>query len=150
MDIFRHDKIFEKILILQKYANCYNIPNKAIATEKFCTNKINQAKNLFKKYYEKKIKNKEQLNILVQKIQSCQQESCKYQLSTKCSILKEEFLFNLTDRFTKIITPDCEDLSSNIILEDKSINKLKINFSLDFAIQQKFNKNEPVIQFIFN
>ena len=150
LDIFRHDKIFEKILILQKYANCYNIPNKAIATEKFCTNKINQAKNLFKKYYEKKIKNKEQLNILVQKIQSCQQESCKYQLSTKCSILKEEFLFNLTDRFTKIITPDCEDLSSNIILEDKSINKLKINFSLDFAIQQKFNKNEPVIQFIFN
>lgn len=149
LELFKCERNVGGISILEYRATCYNLPNKTFGIERFCENKINQAKNAFRKYYEGIIKNGLPLNILLQRDKSCQRETCPYQLTNRCEIHDEGELFNLAGRFKKIVELDNGLFSPDLYLEDDEGLRIRINFALKVAIKQSFDKGERVIQFIF-
>lgn len=149
LELFKCERNVGGISFLDYRTSCYNLPNKTFGVEMFCVNKINYVKKAFKEYYEGILKSSTPLNILLQRDEFCKRSECPYHLSCRCEINDEGALFNLAKRFKKIIDPDGERYFSDLFLEDEKGIRIRINFALEVAIRQSFDKNEPVIQFVF-
>ena len=149
LELFKCEKNVAGVSFLEYRATCYNLPNKTFGVERFCLNKISSAKKAFKEHYERILKTGSPLNILLQRDKSCQRESCPYQLTSRCEIDDEGELFNLAGRFKKIVEIDNGLFSSDLYLEDDKGIRIRINFALEVAVKQSFDKGERVIQFVF-
>ena len=149
LELFKCERNVAGVSFLEYKATCYNLPNKTFGVERFCTNKINYVKKAFKEFYEGILKNGQPLNILLQKNRSCRRESCPYQLTNRCEINEEGELFNIARQFKKIIEPNNGLFAPDLYLEDEKGTSIRINFALNVAIKQFFEKNERVVQFVF-
>ena len=123
---------------------CFNMVNSVVNDEPYCTLEMLKARNSFKDYYAKTLRNNEGFVINFPSGRHCE-KNCPYFKTVRCLNAMTCSSFDLTSKFKCIEDKECTD--DSLVYADEKGNRIRFAFSVGLSSGYVFDDGMRTIQF---